>query len=152
LFWRVEERRDAVKEVISALVALSVLVATPSALAADPSLSQKDQNILQTSIRAEKATPQFKILTDYPGRARLVTDQQKAEIQAVLAKSDANTKFICTGIRLEGNPQAMNLVVRLRAKLVCEYAQSLRPDMSFWYHTIPTQARNFNGRVMVFSR
>jgi hypothetical protein len=98
------------------------------------------------------ATPQFAILTDYPGRQRAVTEQQKAQIRRLLAKSEANTKFICTGIRLESNPQGMNLAIRQRAKLVCEYAKSLRPDMSFWYQTTPTKARNYNGRVMVFSR
>lgn len=102
--------------------------------------------------RDEAAKPQQKILTDYPGRMRSVTEKQKAEIKAVLDASPANTKFICTGIRLEGQPQGMNLVVRLRAKLVCDYAKSLRPDMSFWYQSKITKATSYNGRVMVSSK
>lgn len=93
-----------------------------------------------------------KSLTDYPGRVREVTSTQKAEIRAVLSQLDGNTKFICTGARLEGQPQRMNVVVRLRAKLVCEYAKSLRPDLSYWYQTKVTQHRNFNGRVIVVSK
>ena len=108
--------------------------------------------ILLTANGNEVAKPQLKILTDYPGRARAVTDKQKSEIRAVLDQSKGNTKFICSGIRLEGQPQAMNRVVRLRAKLVCEYAKSLRPEMSFWYQTKITQKDSYNGRVMIASK
>jgi hypothetical protein len=102
--------------------------------------------------RDEAAKPQQKILTDYPGRMRSVTEKQKAEIKAVLEASQSNTKFICTGIRLEGQPQGMNVVVRLRAKLVCDYAKSLRPDMSFWYQSKITNTSSYNGRVMVSTK
>jgi len=109
------------------------------------------KNSLMTN-KDESSKQQQKILTDYPGRARAVTEKQKAEIKAVLDASPANTKFICTGIRLEGQPQGMNLVVRLRAKLVCDYAKSLRPDMSFWYQSKITKTSSYNGRVMVSSK
>ena len=93
-----------------------------------------------------------KSLTDYPGRAREVTETQKAEIRAVLERLDGNTKFICTGARVADNPYRMNLAVRMRAKLVCEYAKSLRPDLSYWYQTKVTKHQSFNGRVIVVSK
>lgn len=93
-----------------------------------------------------------KSLTDYPGRVREVTETQKAEIRAVLEKLDGNTKFICTGARVANNPYRMNLAVRMRAKLVCEYAKSLRPDLSYWYQTKVTKHQSFNGRVIVVSK
>lgn len=98
------------------------------------------------------AKAKFKILTDYPGRVRQVTPQQKAEIKAFLGANQGQTKFICTGIRLDGQAQGMNLAVRLRAKLVCEYAKTLQPDLSFWYQTKITKAARYNGHVMVTGR
>ena len=93
-----------------------------------------------------------KSLSDYPGRFRAVTETQKAEIRSVLEQLDGNTKFICTGARVVDNPYRMNLAVRMRAKLVCEYAKSLRPDLSYWYQTKLTKHDNFNGRVIVVSK
>jgi hypothetical protein len=93
-----------------------------------------------------------KSLTDYPGRVRTVTETQKAEIRAVMERLDGNTKFICTGARVADNPYRMNIAVRMRAKLVCEYAKSLRPDLSYWYQTKVTKHENFNGRVIVVSK
>lgn len=102
---------------------------------------------------AQESTPVVvKSLTDYPGRVRAVTETQKAEIRAVLEQLDGHTKFICTGARLEGQSEGMNLAVRMRAKLVCEYAKSIRPDLSYWYQTKLTEKRNFNGRVIVVSK
>lgn len=93
-----------------------------------------------------------KSLTDYPGRIREVTATQKAEIRAVLEQLDGHTKFICTGASLPGQSEGMNRAVRMRAKLVCEYAKSIRPDLSYWYQTKLTEKRNFNGRVIVVSK
>ena len=93
-----------------------------------------------------------KSLTDYPGRVRDVTETQKAEIRTVLDQLDGNTKFICTGARVADNPYRMNIAVRMRAKLVCEYAKSIRPDLSYWYQTKVTKHDNFNGRVIVVSK
>ena len=93
-----------------------------------------------------------KSLTDYPGRVRTVTETQKAEIRAVMERLDGNTKFICTGARVADNPYGMNIAVRMRAKLVCEYAKSIRPDLSYWYQTKVTKHQSFNGRVIVVSK
>ena len=101
---------------------------------------------------AQSAPVIVRSLTDYPGRVTAVTEVQKAEIRKVLTELDGNTKFICTGARLEGQPLRMNRAIRLRAKLVCEYAKSLRPDLSYWYQTKVTEHRSFNGRVIVVSK
>ena len=57
-----------------------------------------------------------KTLTDAVGRAILLNDIQKAEIEAVVKENPRAEKFICTGIRLVGTSDRMNLVVRKRAK------------------------------------
>ena len=121
-----------------AITAISVL-----ALLASPGLPASAE---------ESASVVVKSLTDYPGRTRSVTETQKAEIRAVLEQLDGHTKFICTGARLAGQSEGMNLAVRMRARLVCEYAKSIRPDLSYWYQTKLTDKRNFNGRVIVVSK
>lgn len=121
-----------------ALTAISVL-----ALLASPGLPASAE---------ESASVVVKSLTDYPGRTRSVTETQKAEIRAVLEQLDGHTKFICTGASLPGQSEGMNRAVRMRAKLVCEYAKSIRPDLSYWYQTKLTEKRNFNGRVIVVSK
>jgi hypothetical protein len=46
----------------------------------------------------------------------------------------------------------MDRVVLLRAKLVCEYAQSLRPDLSYQHETRAITNSNFNGMVLVVGK
>ena len=112
--------------------------------------STETEKPVTTQVRAAPVI--VKSLSDYPGRVREVTETQKAEIRAVLEKLDGNTKFICTGARVADNPYRMNLAVRMRAKLVCEYAKSLRPDLSYWYQTKVTRHQSFKGRVIVVSK
>lgn len=135
---------------------LTVTITTPSIASETNVLNQGpalfNPSVLEIDERDKSAPVIVRSLTDYPGRVRTVTETQKAEIRAVLAQLDGNTKFICTGARLAGQPQGMNLAVRTRAKLVCEYAKSLRPDLSYWYQTKITEKRNFNGRVIVVSK
>lgn len=106
----------------------------------------------EKEIQVRVTQPQIRTLSDHPGRATALTTKQKAEIRAVLAKGKGNTKFICTGIRLEGQSQSMNRAVRLRAKLACEYAKSLDPKLSTFYQSKVTKARSYNGRVLVVSK
>ena len=129
-----------------------VILALAAALVAVPlgAISSESERPETTQVQAVPVI--VKSLTDYPGRAREVTETQKAEIRAVLARLDGNTKFICTGARVADNPYRMNLAVRMRAKLVCEYAKSLRPDLSYWYQTKVTKHQSFNGRVIVVSK
>jgi len=132
-----------VKKLITAMLALALAV----------SASQVNATEGASTRAAEVNAPVIvKSLTDYPGRVRTVTETQKAEIREALNQLDGNTKFICTGARLASNPFAMNIAVRMRAKLVCEYAKSLRPDLSYWYQTKITTHNNFNGRVIVVSK
>ena len=127
-------------------------VALAAALVAVPLSAGSTETERPEVTQARTAPVIVKSLTDYPGRVREVTETQKAEIRAVLERLDGNTKFICTGARVSDNPYRMNLAVRMRAKLVCEYAKSLRPDLSYWYQTKVTQHENFNGRVIVVSK
>jgi phosphodiesterase/alkaline phosphatase D-like protein len=45
-----------------------------------------------------------------------------------------------------------NIKVRARAKAACDYAKSLNPNFSYWYQTKTTQARSYNGKVMIVSK
>ena len=127
-------------------------IALAAALVAVPLSAASTETERPETTQVRTAPVIVKSLTDYPGRVREVTEAQKAEIRAVLEKLDGNTKFICTGARVADNPYRMNLAVRMRAKLVCEYAKSLRPDLSYWYQTKVTKHQSFNGRVIVISK
>ena len=127
-------------------------IALAAALVAVPLSAASTETERPETTQDRTAPVIVKSLTDYPGRVREVTETQKAEIRAVLERLDGNTKFICTGARVADNPYRMNLAVRMRAKLVCEYAKSLRPDLSYWYQTKVTKHQSFNGRVIVVSK
>ena len=127
-------------------------VALAAALVAVPLSAGSTETERPETTQVRTAPVIVKSLSDYPGRVREVTETQKAEIRAVLERLDGNTKFICTGARVADNPYRMNLAVRMRAKLVCEYAKSLRPDLSYWYQTKVTKHQSFNGRVIVVSK
>lgn len=106
----------------------------------------------EKEIKVLVSQPQMKTLTDHPGRATALTARQKSEIRAVVAKSAGNPRFICTGVRLENQSQSMNRVVRLRAKLACDYAKALNPSLKTFYQTKVTKAASYNGRVLVVSK
>ncbi|PWL20766.1 MAG: hypothetical protein DCO81_03980 [Candidatus Aquiluna sp. XM-24bin5] len=127
-------------------------IALAAALVAVPLSAASTETERPETTQVRTAPVIVKSLTDYPGRVREVTETQKAEIRAVLERLDGNTKFICTGARVADNPYRMNLAVRMRAKLVCEYAKSLRPDLSYWYQTKVTKHQSFNSRVIVVSK
>jgi hypothetical protein len=95
-----------------------------AALVAVPGSAFSSDTVTPEVTIARSAPVIVKSLTDYPG----------------------------TGARVADNPYRMNVAVRMRAKLVCEYAKSLRPDLSYWYQTKVTQHENFNGRVIVVSK
>ena len=90
-----------------------------------------------------------KTLSDAIGSATALNSKQKLEIKSVVDANPYAEKFICTGIRLEGQPLSMNIVVRKRAKAACEYAKSLNPALSTWFQNKPTKAPSYNGRVLL---
>ena len=104
----------------------------------------------KNEIKSRVFQSQIKTLSNFTSST--LSSKQKAEIRAVLAKSDGNTKFICTGIRYFQQPMSENIKVRARAKAACEYAKSINPNFSYWYQTKTTQARSYNGKVMVVSK
>lgn len=106
----------------------------------------------EKEIQVKITQPQTRTLTTYRGSATALTAKQKAEIKATVEKGKGNPKFICTGIRLEGQPQALNTLVRKRAKLACDYAKSLNPALSTFYQTKTTKASSYNGKVLVVSK
>ena len=130
---------------VTTMALVTALVAVPASAVSSETMTTQESPVVSVPVIV-------KSLTDYPGRTREVTETQKAEIRSVLERLDGNTKFICTGARVADNPYRMNIAVRMRAKLVCEYAKSLRPDLSYWYQTKVTKHDNFNGRVIVVSK
>lgn len=113
------------------------------------------QSEVLTIIQAQKnasTTSVVKVLSDHPGRATALTPRQKSEIRDILAKGQGNRNIVCTGISLAGQRQSMYRVVRLRAKLVCEYAKSVDASVKTVVKEKVTTARKLNGRVVVVSK
>ena len=86
-----------------------------------------------------------------PADRGLNTLHQNQIIETVLASPDAD-KFICTGIRLIGQPMSENIKLRQRAKAACEYAKFHNPNLSIWYQSKPTKVASFNGRVLLVAK
>ena len=139
--------------------ALSWLLLHPTS-AASSSLQQNvakahsDAPTVNQPLRRDTTTSLVKVLSDHPGRATALTAKQKAEIRGIMVKSKAkgNQNFICTGLSLAGQRESMYRVVRLRAKLVCDYAKSVDPSVKITVQDKLTTARKFNGRVLVVSK
>jgi hypothetical protein len=106
----------------------------------------------EKEIQVKLRQSQIKTLSDFSGSTTSLSSAQKSQIRSVLSKSDGNTKFICTGIRYFNQPLTENIKVRARAKAACDYAKSLNPNFSYWYQTKTTQARSYNGKVMIVSK
>lgn len=139
----------------TALVLLGLVIHPNSAAAG--SLHQnapKTQSKVLTSVQVQKnesTTRIVKVLSDHPGRATALTAKQKSEIKKILAKAKGNQNFVCTGLSLAGQRESMYRVVRLRAKLVCDYAKSIDPAIKTTLKEKATKARKLNGRVEVVS-
>lgn len=117
----------------------------------------KAQSKVLIILQAQKqdSTKSFvKVLSDHPGRATALTSKQKSEIRQILAKAKAtgNRNFVCNGLSLSGQRESMYRVVRLRAKLVCDYAKSIDPSIKTTLKEKVITARNLNGRVQVVSK
>ena len=115
-------------------------------------LAAYDFNFSEKEIKVRITQSQTRTLTSFSGRSTLLNSKQKAEIRATIAKGAGNSKFICTGIRLEGQPASANTLVRQRSKAACDYAKSLNPNLSTFFQTKTTKARSFNGKVLVVSK
>jgi hypothetical protein len=115
----------------------------------------KAQSEMLTTLNPQKhdSTKNFvKVLSDHPGRATALTSKQKSEIRQILAKANGNRNFVCTGLSLANQRESMYRVVRLRAKLVCDYAKSIDPAIKTTAKEKTTKARKLNGRVEVVSK
>ena len=106
----------------------------------------------EKEIQVKLTQPQIKTLSNFSGRTTSLSTKQKAEIRAAVTKGAGNPKFICTGIRYVTQPTRENVIVRARAKAACEYAKSLNPKLKTFFQTKTTQARSYNGRVLVVSK
>lgn len=116
--------------------------------------SPKGHGEVLTILQAQKndSTTRFvELLSDHPGRATALTAKQKSQIREILAKATGNQNFMCTGMSLVGQRESMYRVVRLRAKLVCDYAKLIDPAIKTTVKEKTTKARKLNGRVEVVS-
>jgi len=142
-------------KVISSLVA-SALLMSPSVVSAKDFTDQRGS--LSTSLEAPQSTSSEPIrsfamvLTDHPGRATALTDQQMTEIREIVSRSAVRGQIVCAGVSLSGQRESMYRVVRLRAQLVCNYAQALEPSLVTTVIESFTPSERFNGRVVVVSR
>ena len=141
---------------VTALALVGVLIHPTSASAGNlHQIASKSQIEVLTIIQAQSndSTRSFvKVLSDHPGRATALTATQKSEIKVFLGKAKGNKTFVCTGLSLAGQRESMYRAVRLRAKLVCEYAKSIDPAIKTSLKEKVVKARNLNGRVQVVSK
>ncbi len=101
-------------------------------------------------IEAISAAPVVqKTLTSYSANTVPLSNLQKSEIQSLVEGNPEADKFICTGIRLSTASVSENLLVRKRAKAACDYAKTLNPGLSVWFHSKPTTVRSFAGKVLI---
>jgi len=136
-----------------ALTGLLIYPTPASASKLHQNLPKADSGVLaihkvQTN---DSTTSIVKVLSDHPGRATALTAKQKSEIKKILAKAKGNQNFVCTGLSLAGQRESMYRAVRLRAKLVCDYAKSIDPAIKTTVKEKTTKARKLNGRVEVAS-
>lgn len=136
------------------LLALGLLF-QPSIATASTSTVQANQDTAASIQKTEDSVANksyVRVLSDHPGSATALTARQKNEIRQILAKSVGNQTFICTAASLAGQRESMYRVVLIRAELVCDYAKSLVPTLTTAVQERTTQARKFNGRVVVVSK
>lgn len=138
------------------LVLLGMLIhptfASASAIHQNAPKSQSELLVIGKSQGNESTKSFVKVLSDHPGRATALTAKQKSEIKVFLAKAKGNRNFVCTGLSLAGQRESMYRAVRLRTKLVCEYAKSIDPSVKITLKEKVITARNLNGRVEVASK
>ncbi len=139
----------------TALVLLGMSIHPTSASAsAMHQNAPKSQSEMLAIVKAQghDSTKSFvKVLSDHPGRATALTSKQKSEIRVILAKAKGNRNFVCTGLSLAGQRESMYRAVRLRAKLVCEFAKSIDPSVKTTVNEKVITAKKLNGRVEVVS-
>jgi hypothetical protein len=90
-----------------------------------------------------------KTLSGFSGSTTTLTSALRAEVKQAVDENPYAEKFICTGIRLEGQPMSLNIVVRKRAKAACDYAKELNPALSTFVQNKPTKAASYNGKVLL---
>lgn len=114
-----------------------------------PMFTVDGQGVDVTQVQSKAAKQDQRTLAAYSGQNTDLTVTQRAQIRAAVDENPEAKKFICTGIRFESAPLTENLVVRKRAKLACDYAKSLNPNLSTWYQNKPTKARSYAGKVLL---
>lgn len=145
---------------VIALALLGFLIHPTSAGASNPPQNApKAQIEVLTHLQVQKsdsATGIVKVLSDHPGAATALTTKQKLEIRQILSKTKykakGNRNFVCIGLSLAGQRESMYRVVRLRAKLVCQYAKSIDPSVKTTVKEKVITAKKLNGRVEVISK
>lgn len=108
---------------------------------------------LSMAMPAQSADPRYEVyqrtLGSFSSSSTSLTDQHRAQVWEAVKSNPTAEKFICTGIRFISQPLSENIMVRKRAKAACDYAKQLNPNLSTWFQSKPTQARNFAGKVLL---
>lgn len=90
-----------------------------------------------------------KQLAKFSGNNFSLTPAQKKVISDMIRANSDTTKFICTGIYLSGSTTKQIVLMRQRAKAVCAYADSLRPELKTWFQTKLTKSKVSAGRTLI---
>lgn len=88
-------------------------------------------------------------LSKYPRSSYSLSTVQQSQIDSKVKGKDVVEKVICTGVIMNSYSYSQKLLVRKRAKLACEYAKLVNPNVATWYQSKVTKASSMAGRVMI---
>jgi len=137
---------------LSSTAAISNADDAPNPLAAAsevPAVTAEYEFRYQALFPTARSTFTQRTLTRFLPADRELNATHQGQIIDVVSDSPDADKFICTGIRLIGQPMSENIKLRQRAKAACEYAKFHNPNLSIWYQSKPTRVASFNGRVLL---
>ena len=90
--------------------------------------------------------PKNYVLPSFPST---LSSTVKARVKNYLESNRGVTKFICTSVRFSNTPRSTSIAMRVKAKAVCEYAKSLRPNLSIWHQSkVTTKSRAFGMQLV----
>ena len=78
-----------------------------------------------------------------------LNNSQRSQVKSTLSGYQEASKYICTGIWLEGATMKEKVDARRNAKQACDYAKSIDPALSYWYQTKSTKAPSYKNSVLV---
>ena len=150
--------RVALKSLLPIALTFVLLASAQPVLALDRSdfhrLMALDPAVTITSEPRQPSKPSFsqRTISDHVGRAIALDERQKREIRSFVSRNPNMTSLICTGTSFENQTESMYRAVEKRAVNACNYAKLLKPALITSQGFKISEARNYNGRVILVGK